>query len=674
MREVARKLIDLKGRASTNVMPTVILGSASSLAESIERQAGVRIGMWPCISDQEPEAAMGLMAVLGNLLEQWQGVTVYRVFAKLEEEPSSYRWDIRQSQFTVDDWEFEGLNDNVGLWARLDEQGSGWKFTLELENDQLEDEEIVVLEYTTASMNDLVNTMPQVARDIATSLQLETDGYRPLHYEEANRSESDLKYLLRTMFAYERDLLLYLFGQQVDIESSFNRFHGDAARLNDEFPAWAVATETARTMLPGFGTLSDKLPEPEKLIAGFDAQGLVAALILSRALIEARQSKRAIDLLEAQTDHASQDKRLWTALVEVYSRSGRVKETIGAYQSAVEYDAVDARMLEAYAALLPLLDAQGWHVDEFVFIDPDEHGEQAITREALAALGAAMEHDPGRRAILLARQCLLIIENDPESRLWPLFDELVKADGSGEHVRSVVDELYNLEDLSPGLDILERMINRFPDRYDLHVNLAVLYILDNEGEAAVAHLEKASELTDDEEALNDIDRLMLSAEDPTFEERIGEISDKISARNALSDEEFEFLEDTVERAPAFAEVYLLLGQGYVIEDDIASAIELLVDGANDVPHDPEMLEMLARLLWQSDEKSLAFEYLNRALVHNPNHVPTLALAGQLLVEDNQPDAARLYLARAEALSPNEPALRRAKANIAKIMAQRDKGE
>ena len=80
-----------------------------------------------------------------------------------------------------------------------------------------------------------------------------------------------------------------------------------------------------------------------------------------------------------------------------------------------------------------------------------------------------------------------------------------------------------------------------------------------------------------------------------------------------------------------------------------------------------MNELLARLLRESGQDELAINYLEKALDSNPRSVPLLAAMGRYLFEDERDDAARTFLMRAEAISPRHPALREAKAHIARLL-------
>jgi Flp pilus assembly protein TadD len=271
---------------------------------------------------------------------------------------------------------------------------------------------------------------------------------------------------------------------------------------------------------------------------------------------------------------------------------------------------------------------------------------------------------------VLSRQLLQLLEVDEfdADRFWDGFKRVVALDISGEQVRSVVDALYNIDDMTLALYTLKTASQREPNRSDLHLNLAAAYLIDEDGDKAKVELKMARRLTSDPLIHADIDRLMLVAEDPDFEARIGEITDIVSAGNQLDTDDVEFLEGILEKAPSFAEGYLLLARSYGAWDELSSAIEVLLDGHEHLPDDPEIATLLARLLWDSGEQELAFSYLNQGVAKNPSYVPLLALTGRYLFEDGQQDAAKAYLARAELITPNDPVLIAARAHIAKLLS------
>jgi tetratricopeptide (TPR) repeat protein len=148
---------------------------------------------------------------------------------------------------------------------------------------------------------------------------------------------------------------------------------------------------------------------------------------------------------------------------------------------------------------------------------------------------------------------------------------------------------------------------------------------------------------------------------------MGEITDAVNSGKPLDDESVDFLEAVIEEAPGYAEAYILLSRAYLALDDSGAALETLLDGQRELPDDPDICELLVRVLRDADEDELALENLDIGLTRNPNHVPLLSLAGIYLFEDGQEDDAKNYLARAEAIAPRHPMLLQARALIARML-------
>jgi cytochrome c-type biogenesis protein CcmH/NrfG len=107
----------------------------------------------------------------------------------------------------------------------------------------------------------------------------------------------------------------------------------------------------------------------------------------------------------------------------------------------------------------------------------------------------------------------------------------------------------------------------------------------------------------------------------------------LDAGNELPADEVEFLEAVVEQAPHLVEGHLALARAYFFWDDKPAALEVLLDSQEALPDQSAVLLLLARILWESDEKETAFKYLNRGLAAYPFHVGLLARTGQYLFEN-----------------------------------------
>ncbi|MBZ0309512.1 MAG: tetratricopeptide repeat protein, partial [Anaerolineae bacterium] len=222
-------------------------------------------------------------------------------------------------------------------------------------------------------------------------------------------------------------------------------------------------------------------------------------------------------------------------------------------------------------------------------------------------------------------------------------------------------------DMTNAVKILSAAVKNQDTRLDLQINLGAALLRNEEYDRAQNVLEKARDMTEDADVLTEIDRLLLMAEDPDFEARMGELAVLVDAGVSVSADSAEFLEDVIERVPELAEAYIMLAKAYVKWGEKQDALDVLLDGQKRLPEHPDILEPLAQLLWESHEHDLAMNYLNKGLTANPKHVPLLVLAGRCLFDDGQFEAARSLLMRAESLEPRNLLLAEARAYIAKSM-------
>ena len=161
MREFTERLMT-RGQMAAPGLPAAIFGTAGSEGQILYAgQPAVRIGLWPLRSAGQPELAMGLFALVGYLLERWRGARVYRLAARVEGDARQWRWTMASSQFGVDDWQPEGLDDNVGIWGALEREGQGYRLRLNVEDDRLaEDEAPAEFQLEAGDLAALVGGMP----------------------------------------------------------------------------------------------------------------------------------------------------------------------------------------------------------------------------------------------------------------------------------------------------------------------------------------------------------------------------------------------------------------------------------------------------------------------------------------------------------------------------------
>lgn len=656
MYELAKKIIRAGDKLSTG-------GRALTPLE-------IRVGMWPCVSQDEPRAAVGIMAALAALLERWQEITVYRVFAWLDGEPNNYQWSLERSQFTPDDWAFDGLNDNVGIWGELLRDGAeGWILKLSVENDLLDAEgrdPIQMFEFSAESLSALVNKLPAISIEIAKSLGLAISANRKTAYMINARSESALRNLLEAGFAWELQLLFNLWGTQTLLNASHKVLIESGRALGDDFAGWYVSTLSERALLPEQERAADEML-PLATIADSFTDSMWAQLIIGRAQFNSGLVQEGLQRIITLTRHQPQFADAWVTLALMYSRSSRVRDAISVLQMAIKQGITSQAIYAGYAQFCVAVDRQSLKINDFVLINPSEYPLRPTAWEAVESYGLAAEEDENR-AQYLFNQVALLVTLDDYDVLWKVFAALVNADATGESVRNAIDELYALDDITPATKTLADATKQHPERVDLKLNLAAAYIANEEGARAGAVLNAVNHDSLLTEQAQEFDRLRLIAQNPDFEATLGEIIDKIAAQTALSEDEVDFLEEAVQSAPYYSEPYLLLARAYLLWEDDGAALEVLLD-AEKLIDDPDIIELLAEQLRASGQNDLALQYVERGLRKNMLHVPLLSLAGQLLAEHEAYEDAREYLMRAEVISPNSPALQKAREYIAQLMQE-----
>ena len=667
MHAFAQRLI-MQGQMAAPNVPSAIFGTAGSEGQVLYAgQPALRIGLWPMRSAEKPALAMGLFTLLGFLLERWQGVRVYRLAARLEEEPSQRQWSMASSQFGVDDWQLDGLDDNVGIWGELKCNGVGLRLTLHVEDDRLaEDAPPVEISFSARTLAALVTALPEVVKQIATRLDVDALRKNSPLYASEDWEERVLQETLELAFLQELRLCLHLWGQtrsESQILEGLQQLAQQTRPLGD-FGAWLSAkclvrwlhfSEDAEALLPAVAQLDELFPESSS-----------AAIIVAESLFAKGRPGRAIELLEARADGPSAV--LVLTLADLYRRSGRVSEAVDTLQDAVEAGQGTCELLTYYGDLLQAMDLGGMSCESCVLVDPEQEPQDTQLWEALAAWEAAQQLEP-ENPQLLQRMLVSLAELDSNDlRFWPAFEQLVALENGSDALRQVIDACYGLDSLEPALRLLEIAFARQPNNLELGLNLAEVLLLEQDEATLEALLSKLLPMARDAETQAEIARLQLMAEEPEFEMRLGEIEGVLDAGNALNSEDTEWLEEIIVRAPGLGGMHALLARAYLGWNEAAAALETLLDGFRRFPADAELAALLGAQLWQANEEELAFQYLGKGLAQNPNDVSLLALTGQFLFEDQQEEAARSCLARAEALAPRHPALAQARMRIAALMA------
>lgn len=665
MREFAQRLM-MQGQMAAPNVATAIFGTAGSEGQAIYLgQPALRIGLWPIQSSEEPGTAMGLFTLLGLLLERWQGVRVYRLAARVEGDPGSWRWSMPASQFGVDDWHLEDLDDNVGIWGELETPPVGLRLVLNVEDDrQPEDAPPAVFRLESPTLNALVNALPGFSERIVHSLGFQ-DLRRHAPLYEGAETETALQDALELAFHLELRLFLQLWGQawpDAGPGETFQKIAGMASGPGDFIP-WLYAGSLARWLRlsgdsSGIQAVADR---NVGLLRAHEA----AAIIYGSGLFGEGHVNAAYDLLEAQERPGPSTV---LTLADLYRQGGRVQDALDMLQSAIESERTSGELLVYYGDLLQAMNMADLPCDSYVYLDPDEDPDEAQLQEALYAWEAAAYVEPRDTQVL---QRILVTRAELEQvddQFWTHFGRLVALHEANEALRQVIDACYNLESLEPAQGILQQAYDKDPGNIELGLNLAEVLLVEQEEDSLLRLLGRLNALAGDEASQAELARLRLMLDEPDLEWRLGEIEGVLDAGNTIRSEDTEWLEGILEHSPGLGGLHALLGRAYLGWGEDATALEILLDGYRRYPADAELAALLGEQLWQAGEAELAFEYLGKGLGENPNDVPLLALTGRFLFEDGQDEAARGCLARAEALAPRHPALQQARVHIAATLA------
>ncbi len=671
--QLARRLIKLHERFQLKEnTPTAIFGTIGTLQQNIQTREQYRIGVWPCICTESPALGVGLMTTFAYLLDSLNDVRAYMLFLREDKAQPSFSWS--DAQFGIEDWQPEQLNENIGIAAKLSQDSAGWTWEIEVENDLVAEDHAdseFKLTYQMPDLATLFNQLTDIATTFLKRLGLENvrfDTFSPTH-----SSDGAIISVMKPLADWQINLTRGLIGlDRLDesIEYDIHEIAQAGNFLQDSFSAWIASTAIAHALLPGYGyynALRDELATAIQTLNDFP----FAVVYIGSALFLLGEANASYEMLEGAVNDHPQSVIAWLTLADFYRRGAKLTEMIDTFQRAIEVDAVDATLYRNYGTVLELLN-DGNLLPEVILIDPQDYDEMLHIWEAIAAYDEALKLQPKSLTVLQRRTMLLLdVSDDDEQRFLNSFQALVKQDTSGEFVRGVVDQIGILDDFDNVLDILEETLEANPNRFDLRINLAVTYLASEDYDMAIEELEQAQAITDDPLIQMDITRLLLSANNPDFEGRMAEIEAQVNGGATIGTADIRFLEDIIHQAPTLIEAYILLGKAFFEREEPAEALEILMDGYAEHPEDSELLLQIGRVLWQTGNEAEAMNYLNQGIEANPNYVPLLALIGQYLFENRQEEAARACLARAEVISPRDPALAKARKNIADIIASRD---
>ena len=167
----------------------------------------------------------------------------------------------------------------------------------------------------------------------------------------------------------------------------------------------------------------------------------------------------------------------------------------------------------------------------------------------------------------------------------------------------------------------------------------------------------------------ELQRLQLQVSLPAFEEKIAETKVILGANRPVSEDKVDLLEQAIEIAPGLVDLYVLLSKCYRSWKDMENALEVLDEATRQAGPDPQIDLGIAQIRWARNEREIAVQALNGALDEFPSDVPLLAQLASYLIENDQFEDARHYIARAETIAPSHRAVWQVRRLVASRMAQ-----
>lgn len=118
----------------------------------------------------------------------------------------------------------------------------------------------------------------------------------------------------------------------------------------------------------------------------------------------------------------------------------------------------------------------------------------------------------------------------------------------------------------------------------------------------------------------------------------------------------------------YMEAWLAAGELALSKHDYDLAAKTFQEGLKEIPDNPDLLQGLARAYAPSD-RAVMIESLKKALEKNPNHVPSLLLLADHLIDSEDYEQANAQLDKALKVNPNSPEAWAYQAVIAHIRNQ-----
>lgn len=675
---LTQRLISLYDKNVSSTQPQAIFGSVSSLNESLTTRAPIRIGMWPCTSEDGAGSVLGLWMTLAYTLEKWQDIRVYRLLARTDLDREDIEWgsgdDNAIRQFSVDDWHLDQLDENAAIWGLFTQQAGTYRLEVFLENDLNDNEEPEQFMVEGESVANILGQIDVLALRIAESLDAgrldESFVPVPDMADLSPEQTASAEELLKSLGEWELYLYLFLDGDDWPdqlIQSKLAELIAIAGNTAPQFAAWCLGNACKSSFNPGLSLVGELVQDYLEEFPSYFFEEAAFVVPVGAGLYDLGYAEKAYDVLETLLDLRPAMIGAWLKLADLYGRSGRIADAVDAFQDALRATTPSASLYRGYGMVLLAAEQLDLEFEEFVLTDGSANHADPIVLEAIQSFEMALSLRPDDISVL--HRILLQSINLDVERFWLGYEDLVRLDEDGLRLRDITESLYELEDPEPAIEILEQAIQLNPERFDLYTSTIVVLNLLEDYEASEGYLQQIEQLVKTNDQRLDLSQLKLNTQFPEFEREFSDIAAVLSAGNKPSSANVDFLEEVVDIAPDWPDGYVALGKSYMLWGDQDEALEVLLDAQKQLPDDPNIAELLGQVLWAAGERELALEYLNKGLEADPNHLPLLVRVGWFLFDSGQYADARMYIARAELLNPRDAQLGQLKVYIANRFAE-----
>jgi len=670
MLNAAERMKSLGQQPSDSVAPASIFGSAAGLAQAIHTDEQYRIGVYPILCSELPEAAMGLASCLCYLLEQYQGTRVYRCFARIDSTDENADITASDYQFSAADWTLDGLADNVILDGAFNSAADGFELQIVIDKSlSSSDVDCNTLTYSFESLAAVVSALPVIAADIYGKLAGEVNTSAVIDYAPLDTESAELVRLLECVFGWNLDVYLYLWDVDWDATDVHDQYL-EIVELCDtnpgQFGFWCLGMMAKQVMQSGISDIGEIIVSQLSPAFSHDDLAAPGAAAAALGISKLGQARQAIAFLQPHLRPGA-SASVWCTMIEIHLDSGQFSEAIDTAQLALESGLQHPALYWRYAELLMAAEVNSWNVDDVLLLDPDEFDEEEhITVEIANALKL---YTDGRKQDLSALQLAITYMIDAaDEELWIYFERLLQRDEEGIFSGDVVDRLIELEDHDRAYDVLESHLDSNPYAY---VYLAQLALADSDPALAAEMVEACrgafAEIDDNLEL--ELQHVRLKASLPSFDEQYAEIKVVLSANRPVSEDKVELLEQAIELAPQLVDLHLLLSTCYRSWRDNDSALEVLREAEQQAGPDPQIDLGTAQILWAQNERNEAVSLLNAALERFPSDVYLLVQMATYLIENDQFEDARQYITLAETIAPSHRAIWQVRRLVAQRMAE-----